>query len=74
MGHGFETCPSADTAGMNRWLFVLVPLMVAPGLLFYAAYQDALDAETVAGVIVFLVVAVPVGNLGHRLGQRRRGA
>lgn len=59
---------------MNRWLFVLVPLVVALGLLSYAAYQDGLDGETVAGVIVFLVVATPVGILGHRLSQGQRGA
>ena len=57
---------------MNRWLFVLVPLVVAVGLLAYAAYQDAVDGETIAGVVVFLVVAVPVGLLGHRLSQEQR--
>lgn len=52
--------------------FVLVPLLVAVGVLAYAAYQDALDVEQIVGVVVFLVIAVPVGIFGYRLSQKQR--
>jgi predicted Na+-dependent transporter len=57
---------------MNRLQFVLVPLLVAVGLLAYAAFQDALTVEQIVAVGVFLVIAVPVGILGYRLSQRER--
>lgn len=57
---------------MNRLQFVLVPLLVAVGLLAYAAFQDALNVEQIVAVGVFLVIAVPVGILGYRLSQRER--
>jgi hypothetical protein len=56
---------------MNRLQFVLVPLLVAVGVLAYAAYQDALDVEHIVGVVVFLVIAVPVGIFGYRLSQKQ---
>lgn len=56
---------------MNRLQFVVAPLLVAVGMLAYAAYLDALDVEHIAGVVVFLVIAVPVGIFGHRLTQKQ---
>lgn len=56
---------------MNRLQFVLVPLLVAVGLLAYAAHQAALDVEHIVGVVVFLVIAVPVGIFGYRLSQKQ---
>jgi hypothetical protein len=55
-------------------LFVLVPLLVAMGLLAYQSYHDQLDGEAIAGVVVFLVVAAVVGPIGYRLSRRHRGA
>ncbi len=63
-----------DTAGMDRLLNVLVPLLVAVGLLAYEAYHGQLDEEAVIGVGVFLVVAVVVGTIVHRLSRKQRGA
>ena len=40
-------------------------------MLAYAAYQDALDVERIVAVVVFLVIAVPVGIFGHRLTQKQ---
>jgi hypothetical protein len=57
---------------MNGLQFVLVPPLVAVGLLAYAAYQDSLDVEQIVGVGVLLVIAVPVGILGYRLSQKER--
>ena len=37
-----------DTAGMDRLLIVLVPLLVALGLLAFEAYPGQLDVETCA--------------------------
>ena len=56
---------------MNRLPFLLVPLLVAAGGLAYLAYQDALDVERIVGVVVFLVISVPVGIFGYRLGQKQ---
>lgn len=65
-------CPSGQILGaMARLKFVLVPLLVAVGVLAYAAYQDALDVEHIVGVGVFLVIAVPVGIFGYRLTQKQ---
>ncbi len=57
---------------MNRLQFVLVPILVAVGLLAYFAYQGALDMEQIVSLVVFLVIAVPVGIFGYRLSQRLR--
>jgi hypothetical protein len=59
---------------VNRLLFVLVPVLVAVGMLAYFAYQDALEVDQIVGVVVFLVIAVPVGIFGYRLGHNQRGA
>lgn len=71
--------PSVPILGlMNRlqfmqfMQFVLVPVLVAVGLLAFYAYQGALDVEHIVAVVVFLVIAVPVGIFGYRLSQKLR--
>lgn len=67
-----NVCPSGQILGaMNRLQFVLVPLLAAVGVLAYAAQQDAIDVEHIVGVVVFLVIAVPVGIFGYRLSQEQ---
>ena len=68
------TSPDARRRRKDGLLFVLVPLLVAMGLLAYQSYQGPLDGEAVAGVVVFLVVAAVVGPIGYRLSRRHRGA
>ena len=51
---------------MDLLIFVLVPLLVAIGLLAYQAYQDQLDGEAVVGVVVFLIIAAVVGTIEYR--------
>lgn len=63
-----------DTSGMDRLLNYLVPLLVAVGLLAYEAYRGQLDAETVVGVGVFLIVAAVVATIVRRLSREDRGA
>lgn len=57
---------------VNRLQFFLVPLLVAVGLVACLGYQDAVDGEQLTGVVVFLIIAVPVGILGYRLSLRQR--
>ena len=72
-GTASPTCVlGADTGAMNRLQSVLVPLLVAVGLLAYVVNQDVLNVEQIVGVGVFLVIAVPVGILGYRLSQNER--
>lgn len=74
-GRDARCCTSGcDTAGMDRLVFFLVPLLVALGLLAFRAEQGELDVEAVIGVVVFLVIAAVVGTIGFRLSRRQRGA
>lgn len=60
------------TSAMARFQFMLAPLLVSVGLLSYGAYQDTLDVETVVGVVVFLIIAVPISLFGYRLTLKQR--
>jgi hypothetical protein len=55
---------------MIRLQFVVVYALVTVSFLAYSAYQDALDVEHIVAVVVFLVIAVPVGIFWYRRGQR----
>ena len=68
------TSPDVRRRRKDGLLFVLVPLLVAMGLLAYQSYKGPLDGEAVAGVVVFLVVASVVGPIGYRLSGGHRGA
>ena len=69
--------PTSSDAGQRRMdllICVLVPLLVAMGLLAFQAYQDQLDGEAVVGVVVFLIIAAVVGTIEYRRSRRQRGA
>ena len=68
------TSSDARQRRMDLLIFVLVPLLVAMGLLAYQAYQDQLDVEAVVGVVVFLIIAAVVGTIEYRRSRRQRGA
>lgn len=76
MRHVSQTPTSSDTRQrrIDLLIFVLVPLLVAMGLLAYQAYQDRLDVEAIVGVVVFLIIAAVVGPIGYRLSRKQRGA
>lgn len=76
MRHVSQTPTSSDTRQrrIDLLVFVLVPLLVAMGLLAYQAYQDRLDVEAIVGVVVFLIIAAVVGPIGYRLSRKQRGA
>jgi hypothetical protein len=63
--------PLRHTAGVNRLSLVLVPLVVAVGLLAYEASRGRLDGELLAGLGLFLVIAAVIGTVVHRLGRDR---
>jgi hypothetical protein len=59
--------------GGMKWLqFVLVPVLIAVGMLAYFAYQDALDVEQIVAVGFFLVLSVPLNIFAYRRSQRLR--
>jgi hypothetical protein len=59
--------------GGMKWLqFVLVPVLIAVGMLAYFAYQDALDVEQIVAVGFFLVLWVPLNIFAYRRSQRLR--
>jgi hypothetical protein len=59
--------------GGMKWLqFVLVPVLIAVGMLAYFAYQDALNVEQIVAVGFFLVLSVPLNIFAYRRSQRLR--
>ncbi len=68
------TSSDARQRRMDLLNFVLVPLLVAMGLLAYQAYRDQLDVEAVVGVVVFLIIAAMVGTIEYRRSRKQRGA
>ena len=67
------TSSDARQRRMDLLNFVLVPLLVAMGLLAYRSYQDQLDVEAVVGVVVFLIIAAVVGTIEYRRSRKQRG-
>lgn len=59
---------------MDLLILVLVPLLVALGLLAYQAYHDRLDGEAVVGVVVFLIIAAVVDTIAYRRSRKQREA
>lgn len=76
MRHVSQTPTSSDARQrrMDLLNFVLVPLLVAMGLLAYQGYRDQLDVEAVVGVVVFLIIAAMVGTIEYRRSRKQRGA
>lgn len=59
---------------MGRLRFMVVPLLVAAGVLAYESYKGRLDGEVVVGMAVFLILAAVIGPILYRLDQKQRGA
>ena len=59
---------------MDLLTFVLVPLLVAVGVLAYQASRGQLNGEALVGVVVFLIIAAVVEPIAYRRSRRQRGA
>ena len=68
------TSSDARQRRMDLLNFVLVPLLVAMGLLAYQGYRDQLDVEAVVDVVVFLIIAAVVGTIEYRRSRKQRRA